>query len=236
LTASLGKGRALKKQVLDFLASDPFEQALEELRRLPGRQAVNPLFSFLLHKDERIRWRAITAMGVVAAQLAHEDMEAGRTVMRRLMWSLNEESGGIGWGAPESMAEIMACHEGLAREYGNVFVSYFQGQGNYLEHEVLQRGLLWGLVRLAGVRPDVAQATVPHLPGYMHAEDAAVRGLAAQAAGLLAAREARDELVSILDDDRAFTSYLDGKLVRVQVNELARAALARIESDEPCRT
>lgn len=232
MTEVTGKGRALKKQILDLLSSEAFEEALEKLRTLPGRQAVNPLFSFLLHKEELIRWRAVTAMGVVAEELARGDMEGMRTVMRRLMWSLNEESGGIGWGAPESMAEIMACHEGLAREYGNVFVSYFEEQGNYLEHEVLQRGLLWGLVRLAGARPDVVRAVGPRIADYLKSEDAAVRGLAAQAAGILAVQEARDDLVPLLDDDRAFTSYVDRRLVRVRVNELARTALARITSDE----
>lgn len=232
MTVEPGKGRALKKQVLELLESEPFDQALDKLRLLPGRQAVNPLFSFLLHKDELIRWRAVTGMGVVAVQLAQDDMEGVRTVMRRLMWSLNEESGGIGWGAPESLAEIMACHEGLAREYGNVFVSYFDEHGNYLELEVLQRGLLWGLVRLAGARPDMVQPVVPHLPDYVRAQDATVRGLAAQAAGLLEARDTRADLVSLLDDDREFTSYVDRQIVRVRVDELARSALARIAPEE----
>jgi len=36
------------------------------------------------------------------------------------MWSLNDESGGIGWGAPEAMGAIMARHTGLADEYANI--------------------------------------------------------------------------------------------------------------------
>ena len=124
MSSEAGKGRALKKRVLDLLNADDFERALEELRKLPGLQAANALFSILLNRDEMVRWRAVTGMGVVAAALAEEDVEGVRTIMRRLMWSLNEESGGIGWGAPESMSEIMACHEGLAHEYGKVFISY----------------------------------------------------------------------------------------------------------------
>ena len=55
-------------------------------------------------------------MGAVVAHLAEKDMESARVVMRRLMCSLNDESGGIGWGAPEAMGEIIASHEGLASE------------------------------------------------------------------------------------------------------------------------
>lgn len=44
-------------------------------------------------------------------------MEKACTVMRRLMWTLNDEFGGIGWGVPEAMGEIMVCHKGLAHIY-----------------------------------------------------------------------------------------------------------------------
>lgn len=228
------KGRTLKKHVLDLLNAENFEQALEDLRKLPGRQVVNPLLSLLLNKDEGVRWRAVTAMGVMAANLAQEDMEAVRTIMRRLMWSLNEESGGIGWGAPESMAEIMACHEDLAKEYGHVFLSYLDPQGNYLEYEILQRGLLWGLVRLAAVRPAVVQTAARHMLHYLHAEDAAVRGLAVQAAGLLGAQEACTELRNLLNDDAEFTSYMGAKVVRLRIKELARNALALVAPGKTC--
>jgi hypothetical protein len=94
-------GRAVKQIVLDLLKSDDFDQKEDELRRLPGRQVINPLFSFLCHSDQKVKWRAVTAMGVVVSDLAKKDMESARIIMRRLMWSLNDESGGIGWGAPE---------------------------------------------------------------------------------------------------------------------------------------
>jgi len=218
-------GRELKKKVLGLLQAEHFEMSLDEMRTLPGRLVVNSLFSFLLHKEEIVRWKAVTAMGVVVGNLAQQDMEAARTIMRRLMWSLNEESGGIGWGAPESMAEIMACNDGLAREYVNMFVSYLDRQGNYLEHEVLQRGLLWGLVRLSGAKSEIVAAVVPHIAPYLTSQDTTVRGLAAWAAGLLKARNARGELMKLLDDDEQFTSYVDGKLIQLSVKELARGAL-----------
>jgi len=47
---------------------------------------------------------------MVISNLTEKEMESARVIMRRLMWSLNDESGDIGWGAPEAMAEIIACH------------------------------------------------------------------------------------------------------------------------------
>lgn len=44
-----------------------------------------------------MRWRAIEGMGAVAHRMAGEDPEAVRNILRNLLWTINEESGGIGW-------------------------------------------------------------------------------------------------------------------------------------------
>jgi hypothetical protein len=167
-------GRALKQKVLALLEADDFEKSLEELQGLPGRRVVNPLFSFLLSNDEKVRWRAVTAMGAVMEIMARRDMEGARVVMRRLMWSLNDESGGIGWGAPEVMGEAMARHGSLANEYASILVSYSYEKGNFLEYEVLQRGVLWGLVRLARVRPHLVPLTDARLDRFLKSHDPVV--------------------------------------------------------------
>src|SRR5690554_2588053 len=95
---------------------------LAALRRLPPGRLLNPLFSGICSNDEQLKWRAVAAMGQTVARLADQDLEAARVVMRRFMWSLNDESGGIGWGAPEAMAEVLAAHAGLADEYGHILV------------------------------------------------------------------------------------------------------------------
>lgn len=224
-------GRSLKKQVLKLLQEDDFENALDELCRLPGRQAINPLFSFLLHRENKLRWRAIVAMGAVVKKLAETDMEGARVVMRRLMWSLNDESGGIGWGAPEAMAEIMARHEGIVGEFGAVFTSYMDEAGNFLEYEVLQRGVMWGLIRLAVSRPAAVRAAAPHLGKYLGSTDATVRGLAARAAGLLGVTTVRAQLESMVGDDAEFQSFIDMQFIDCRVSESAKQALARLDSD-----
>jgi len=222
-------GRSLKKRVFRLLQEDDFDGALDELCSLPGRQVVNPLISFLLHKEEKSRWRAIVAMGAVVKELAETDIEGARVVMRRLMWSLNDESGGIGWGAPEAMAEIMARHEGIALEYGAVFASYMDEDGNFLEYEALQRGLMWGLVRLALARPEAVRAAGSHIEKYLKSPDATVRGLAAWAAGLLGAEAVRARLRAMLADDAEFRAFVDMEFINSRVSEAAKQALARLD-------
>jgi len=220
------KGRDLKREVLEILESQDLDQALDELCRLPARQVVNPLFSVLCSSDEQMKWRAVTAMGAVVANLADEDIESARVIVRRLMWQLNDESGGIGWGAPEAIGEILACHEGLAREYANILTSYIKEDGNFLEYEPLQRGAMWGVARLAQVRPNLVQDTKSYLIQRLESGDATVKGLAALTLGLLGAGEARLQLEDLSGDDTEVHLYLNRKMGVRRVSELAGLALA----------
>jgi hypothetical protein len=220
-------GRQLKKEILALLNNDEFEKSLEAVCLMPARQAVNPLFSFLYHKDEMIKWRAVTAMGAVVACLAHEDIESARVVMRRLIWNLNDESGGIGWGSPEAMGEIMARHGGLAREYASILVSYINEAGNYLELEMLQRGVLWGLGRLAHARPEFVKSAGDYLPPFMKSKDSHLRGLAVWVAGAISSETIKPLLANLIDDDASISIFINMRIVERTVGQLAAEALSR---------
>lgn len=220
--------RKIKKKVLELLKDDAFDKSLDRICRLPVRQAVNPLFSFFFNTNELIRWRSVTAMGAVVSQLADHDMEAARVVMRRLMWNLNDESGGIGWGSPEAMGEIMARHSKLAVEYAHLLVSYMDEKGNFIEHEMLQRGVLWGVGRLAYARPQLVGCAVPLLSPYMRSEDAIHRGFAAWIAGALEAETAKSLLQHLTIDNSKITIYIEMNLIERTIGQLAVEALSKL--------
>lgn len=223
-------GRGRKAKVFELLRSSDLNLGLDELCQLPAPKIITPIFSFLCNNDQEIKWRAVTAMGAVVANLAEKDIESACMVMRRLMWSLNEESGSIGWGAPEAMGEIMACHEGLAKEYTHILISYTREDENFLEFELLQRGVIWGLGRLAQVRPHLLKNAVHYLYPYLESGDAMVRGLAAWTMGLLGAREASLQVEALLGDNAEVQLYLNRKLIVCRVKDLAEEALAAIKS------
>ena len=222
------KGRKLKKKILKLLGSNDLEKSLDEICQLPARQAVNPLFSFFYSTNELIKWRAITAMGAVVSRLAEQDMESARVVMRRLIWNLNDESGGIGWSSPEAMGEIMARHFRLAEEYAFLLVSYVNEQGNYIEHPILQRGVLWGLGRLAHSRPRLVKHAAPFLPPYMQSEDAFHRGLTAWTAGALDGGLTKSLLQHLSNDNATVKIFIDMHLIERTVGQLAREALSKL--------
>lgn len=220
--------RQLKSRLYDHLKAKDFGPELQEIRRYPLKQVVSPLFSYFYNADERIRWHAVTAMGAVVSDLAEAgEMEYARVVMRRMMWNLNDESGGIGWGSPEAMGEVMARNDTLAREFGNIIVSYLMEEGNYLEHPVLQRGLLWGIGRLAHARPERIPQAAPHLIPFLTSGDPVHRGLAAWAAGPFRNASINPLLKDLSSDNSDITVYMDGDLVDRTVASLAREALNR---------
>jgi hypothetical protein len=222
--------RQLKKILPALLKNEEFEKSLEEICLLPARKIINPLFSFFHNKDELVKWRAVTAMGAVAARLAHEDLESARIVMRRLMWNLNDESGGIGWGSPEAMGEIMARHDKLAKEYACILVSYINEAGNYLEHEILQRGVLWGLGRLAHRRPELVRGASAYLCPFMRSKDAIHRGLAAWVAGAIPSGITQSLLKHLVTDNERINIFISMNLVERTVGQLAVEALSHTVS------
>jgi hypothetical protein len=218
------KGRRLKKEVFVLLKEENFDQAMATIRSLPGRRVINPLFSFLCSLDPQIKWRAIKAIGEVVTNVAKEDMESARVIMRRMIWNLNDESGSIGWGLPEAMGEALARHEGLAHEYAVILESYIREDGNFLEHEPLQRGVLWGLGRLAQERPELLKSAIPHLQPFLSSKDAVLRGLAVWTLGLLGGDEVDAVLAELQSDDTEVTLYLNGTERSYRIGELVRKA------------
>ena len=227
-TGKIG-GREFKKKILELISSNNLEQNLGTLCKLPPRKVINPLFSFLLSTESKIKWATVTSFGAVVSHLADQDMESARVIMRRLMWQLNDESGGIGWGCPEAMGEIIACHGGLAPEYARVLISYIRENGNFLEHEPLQQGALWGICRVAQMRPKLVEDAVPHLIPFLEAHVATLRGLAVWALGMLGAREARSQIECLLTDEGEIEIYRHRKIKITRVKDLAKEALEKID-------
>ncbi len=221
-----------------LLQGKNLDEVITEIGGFPAKDLVHALFTGICREDSHVRWFAVSCMGVTVDRLAAQDLEEARIVMRRLLWSLNDESGGIGWGAPETMAEIMYRNELLAREYCHMLVSYTQEDGeelcqdgNFLEHPLLQRGVMWGIGRLAARRPGLLRSRIREadMRYYLTREDdPELQGLAAWAAGTLQMTALEPEILSLVDLRHSFSLYLAGHWTDVSVGQLAAEALTRI--------
>ncbi|GAU07773.1 DVU0298 family protein [Desulfoplanes formicivorans] len=223
-------GRTVKKAVFAILGSGNWEERLAELDAYPSEKVIGPLFSALCNSDPLIRWHAITGFGRVMITLTDQAPERARVVMRRFIWNLNDESGGIGWGAPEAMGEIMANVPKLANEFHPVLMHYiFDRDGkpdSFLEHMPLRRGAFWGIGRLLQQRPDLAPKALPLLVKQLQREDdPEIIGLAIRALGFINDINARSVIARFTDDPRQIDVYMDRKLQSVTIGQLARRGL-----------
>lgn len=234
--------RSVKRVVLESLAKRSPETICNDLLKIEEKKLINGLFSALCHKDERVRWHSIYCFGKVVSSLAAKNLEEARIVMRRFLWFLNDESGGIGWGVPEAMASVMKYHDVLRKEYVHMLISYmtedgeelFQ-DGNYLELPMLQRGVAWGVGHLCYYHKDEMKKKDigPQLSLYLSSDDEIVAGLAMWAFGNLGAKhpgdkEIRNKILAFQSNKKPLTFLLGSTIQSTTVGTLAQKALDHI--------
>lgn len=229
----MARFRSMKTRLRCLLQADEWQQNLGEIVSIPPRESTGALFSVLLFGGE-MKWRAVTALGLVVAELANNDMEQARIIMRRFLWHMNEESGNVGWGIAESMAEVMANSDKLAAEYNRMLHSYIRETGdddNFLDHPPLRCGVYWGIGRLAQARPDLMRRALPSLIFGLDDEDRQGRGVAAWALGnlLFALKHAQKESGTPEQiDDAAPAASSEQELASQQPEALRDKAVHRL--------
>jgi hypothetical protein len=219
------RGKELKKHLEALITTDSFANAPESVLTGPLKQSINVMFSFFCSLNPLIKWRAVTGAGILVSELSKDRMEDARIIMRRLMWMLNEESGGIGWGAPEAMGEIMARCPALALEFNRILISYIDEGGNFLEHEPLQDGVLWGIGRVSEQYPDLMKPAAPLSRPFLISPDPVKRGLACIISGLLHDIASRDSIEKLLMDKTTINLYRNMSIDGHSISSLAEDAL-----------
>lgn len=224
----MSRFRSTKKKVREILAGDDWQARLAELEAYPPGDLVPPLLNLRLDRDEAVRWRSVTAFGLTSARLAEASMEKTRTLMRTLMWYMNEESGNLGWSIPHFMAEAMVHNDRIAKEFHKILASYIfcdeKCDGNFLDHPELRRDVYWGLARLAGERPDLVEHGERFLVAALDDADAYNRAYAAWVLGLIKAEGAKEKLESLKADNKEIRTFRGGEIVDLTVGTMAGEA------------
>jgi len=221
--------RQVKKDIFKLL--DQYEPAelKQKLTVFPQTHVINSLFMALCDVSERVKWHAVSCFGEIVSAMADKNVESARVIMRRFLWTLNDESGGIGWGAPEAMAEVMCRSEVLRKEYIHMLISYTQEDGdelfqdgNYLELPLIQRGLLWGIGTLCYTFPGEMRHRCLDIDikNYLKSDDWQVRTLALWSLVGLKMTYTSDFVKPFLEDSKSLILFIDGTFREVEVNEI----------------
>jgi len=113
---------------------------------------------------------------------------------------MNDESGGLGWHAPEAIAEVLYNIPKLAGEYAILLASF-------LREEPFERGAHFSLVRVGPLSPDAILANAPVLTASLAAENPAIRAFACHALHLAEVNIAAQSLQTLETDTGIFNIY-----------------------------
>jgi len=139
----------LKKNILSALGSNDLDAVVA--LAASDRKVLSRLVRLAYDKETLVGWRAIQAVGLVARMLIKSDYEFLRETCRKLLWSLTDESGGIGWSAPEMLGEIVSADPARFQDIIPLIASAYD-----VEEDVFRAGVLYALARIAETAPELA--------------------------------------------------------------------------------
>ena len=170
------------------------------------RNPLSTLTSMLFDSDPLTRWRAIEAVGLVARDIAADDLDKVRRQVGQYFWMMNDESGNLCWYAAEAIGEIMVNIPRLVMEYGIIISSY-------LDEEPFEAGVRHAMRRMiesdivpAAIMTRYRELSVNIVESLTHKKPA-VRGQAILALRALKDRTAVESITKMKDDHGTFDYY-----------------------------
>jgi hypothetical protein len=212
---------SLREEIKDALLAMDFEGVVH--RAEGNKKAFSVLISLTYDKEDLLCWRAIEAMGKAAGAVAKGNPGAVRNIVQRLLWSVREESGGIGWSAPEMLGEIVRNSPEAFADIPPLIFSFH-------EEEMFLTGVLWAMGRIAdaGISPVAGVAELA--AGHLAHKDPLVRSLALLVLSRIPVPRVQDKIKGMTADGARLRVYEDSELKETTVGEIAGRTLKKLHA------
>ena len=206
-----------RQKVIGYLNAGDFRGLL-----VPGEDEkglLRLLISLTYDKSQLVCWRAIEAVGLLAAGMRRA---RALDVVERLFTMMRDESGGNPWSAPEMIGEII-------RQNPEDFFHLVPMLVSFREEPIFTAGILRSLALLAVVRPGAVAPYRELAFIYLRSPEPLLRANA-----LLVMKNLKDgtyaSSIAGLAGDTAAVDYYDGAgLVRKTVGQIASETLKVLE-------
>ena len=137
----------IKKIIYNALEQNDLDSVVSLVQKY--KRVLSHLIRFAYDKDTLVGWRAIKAIGHASKMLVKTDDEFLRVTMRKLLWSLSDESGGIGWAAPEILGEIVRADPEKFSDIIPLIAGIYE-----IEEKVFRPGVVYALASIAEIAPE----------------------------------------------------------------------------------
>ena len=185
-----------------------------------NRNPLRTLHMLLWDSDALIRWRAIDLIGNLTPDGDTGDLTAAREFVRKLLWSMNDESGSLCPHAPEAVAEIMYRSARLQQEFLESWLSF-------LDEEPFEVGMRCGVVRLCSqplteTARQLLTGSLPALQISLCAGSADLRAASVRAIQALDGKISESIRNKLASDSETVTIYdhVSSELVTMSVADL----------------
>jgi hypothetical protein len=213
----------MKTELRSLLTGARFDAVVELATQ--RRQVLSALTSLTYDGEPLVAWRAVEALGLAAGPIADRDPEFLRTHLRRLFWLLTDESGSIGWRAPEAIGEIIRSRPDLFRSFVPLLLSLLDMEEEDLPR--FQAGTLWAVGRVAQSLPADVEPAVPAVLARLADPDPQTRGMAVWCLDQLGSSDHLGDVQPLAADSGPVDLYQAGDLARTSVGELVRVYCRR---------
>lgn len=181
----------------------------------------------LYQTDEKLRWHTIEAIAVLLhTQWNLGQQEKVKEYIRRLIWSISDESGGINWSAPQTIAETVATIPQLSEPYINIMIDR-----SFSEPALVNSGL-WGIGRLGNRAKQSVELFKDTILASFLVEEPERLGLVAWATGRTRFKLAVPYLQSLIRRQEVVRIYVPPYFVEKLVADWANDAIAEIMLSE----
>ena len=212
----------MRKNIAQALEANNLDTVVSLARQ--DRKVISLLIRLAYDKDTLIGWRAIKAVGLIARELVKTDYEYLRNTISKLRWSLSDESGGIGWSAPELIGEIVCADPRRFADIVPLIADVYS-----IEEDVFRPGVLYAFSRIAESAPDLVAPFADIINAALIDKNPLVRVYALKTIGNLKGMPglsvARDVIEKLKQDKSEVWVYHDNAFVSVVVGDIAKNTL-----------
>ena len=223
----------MKQAAVAALEAEDFETILTLAQQ--NRKVLSVLVRLSYDKDTLIGRRAIIAIGRVASVFVRSNNYVFlRETVRKLLWSISDESGGIGWSAPEMLGEIVSADPKKMSDVVPLIAEVYS-----IEEKVFRSGVLYAFRKIAEVSPETVSPFQMIIVDGLSEQDPLSRVYSLELVRMLKDKlipenlaAAKDQVGRLRQDRAEAWVYRNGGFVSMEVGELANEVHKCMQDDK----